>query len=58
MKVVEVVSACINTLIEYRPPTKENVKFLIDGGFVSLKVLRDYFVKNFEPEEGQELSAE
>ncbi len=37
--------ACLNVLIEFRPPTKENVAFLIEGGFAPLKLLRDHLKK-------------
>ena len=40
----------LNVLIEYRPPTKDNVKFLIDGGFSSLKHIRDELVRAHKPD--------
>ncbi len=52
-KLVETALAVINVMIEYRPPTKDNVKFLIDGGFVSLKRIRDYFVTGFKTEDDE-----
>ncbi len=32
-------------LIEYKPPSLENLKFLINGGHVSLNKIKDFFTK-------------
>ena len=57
VKFMESVLSVFNVMMEYRPPTKDNVKFLIDGGFQSLKAIRDHFVKNFEPDGDEKPSA-
>ena len=45
---VKLIDACLgvlNVLNEYKPPTPENVNFLIKGGLVSLEKLRDRFLE-------------
>lgn len=40
-------------LIEYKPPTEENLKYLIDGGYISLKRIYQYY-EGLEKEENKE----
>ena len=41
VKLIKVIIPVLCVLIEYRPPTKENVHELISGGFLSLKCIHD-----------------
>lgn len=44
-------------LIEYKPPTEENLQYLIDGGYLSLKQTNKYFksIENREKKEEKSL---
>lgn len=41
-------------LIEYKPPTEDNLKYLIDGGYISLKRIYQYFEEAEKEESKQE----
>jgi len=44
-KLVEIGLHVLLILIEYKPPTPENLKYLIDGGYLSLKKIFKHFKK-------------
>lgn len=52
-KLLEIGLHVLLVLIEYKPPTEENLKYLIDGGYVSLKRINDYFT-SIETQEKKE----
>lgn len=41
VKLIKTILPVLCALIEYRPPTKENVTDLINGGFSSIKQIKD-----------------
>lgn len=52
-KLLEIGLHVLLVLIEYKPPTEDNLKYLIDGGYVSLKKIHQYF-ENKEKINGKE----
>lgn len=51
-KLIEIGLHVLLILIEYKPPTTDNLKYLLEGGYVSLKKVSDYF--NSEEVQNQE----
>ena len=48
VKLIKSILPVLCCLIEYRPPTQENVKELINGGFTSIKLIKDQFVLDYK----------
>lgn len=53
-KLLEIGLHVLLVLIEYKPPTEENLKYLIDGGYISLKRINDYFLSTETKEKKEE----
>jgi len=45
VKLIETVLGVLTVLIEYRPPTKENVAYLIENGLTSLLIIKQKYVE-------------
>jgi len=56
-KLLEISLHVLLVLIEYKPPTEENLQYLIDGGYLSLKQTNKYFksIENREKKEEKSL---
>lgn len=55
-KLLEIGLHVLLVLIEYKPPTEENMKYLIEGGYVSLKRIHQYFEASEKKEQKEEKS--
>jgi hypothetical protein len=53
-KLLEIGLHVLLVLIEYKPPTEDNLKYLIDGGYVSLKQIYAYFERREDPQKKEE----
>jgi len=53
-KLLEIGLHVLLVLIEYKPPTEDNLKYLIEGGYLSLKRIHHYFKENDKEENKEE----
>lgn len=59
VKLIKSIIPVLSALIEYRPPTKENVNELISGGFTSVKLIKQQFIDDYKHDNADEqLTAE